>query len=175
MPGRAVFVALIGLFGSLLTAQTPAPAPIKIGTINLNAAVAGTRDGKNANSAMEAKFASRRKAIENQQTEITRISDELRKPGSTLPDDKRSAMERDIADRQKKLDRDKQDYQEDLQREQQSFLQQIDPKLVQALEKYARDHGYTLIFDVSTRGGAVLYGASDDDITANVIAAYDNR
>lgn len=141
----------------------------------MNGAIAGTSDGKHANAEMEAKFAPRRKQIEDQQSEINRVSEELAKPEASPGKDKRSAIQQDLDDRQKKLERDKQDYQEDLKRARQDYMQQISPKFVRVLEKYALNHGYDVVLDVSNGGGPVLYSSPGCDITMEVIAAYDSR
>jgi Skp family chaperone for outer membrane proteins len=159
--------------------QTPPsvqpPPLISLVTINLNAAVAGTRDGKKANTELQEKFAPRRKQIENEQNQVASLEREMRKDSGALPEAKRSEMEQALKEGQKKLDRDRQDYQEELQREQLSFMQQINPKIVAVLEKYASDHHYDVVLDTSNRGGPVLYSTPEYDITSGVIAAYDSK
>jgi Skp family chaperone for outer membrane proteins len=167
---------LTGLCAGSLPAQTPPPArtqaPTKIGTINLNAALAGTKDGKKADSEIQAKLARRQSEIQNQQREIDRMAGEIQKPGAAVPEEKQIQMESEFRERQKRLDRDKQDAQEEVRQERQSFMQNTGPKFVAVIEKYAREHGYELVLDTST-SSPVIYGASESDITADVIAAYD--
>jgi Skp family chaperone for outer membrane proteins len=173
------FVTLLtGLCAGSLPAQIPASTqasgPTKIATINLNVALAGTKDGKRADSDIQAKLARRRSEIQDQQKEIARLAGELQKPDAAVPEDKRIQMEQELRGRQKKLDRDKRDAQEEVQRERQSFTQNTGPKFVAVIEKYARDHSYELVLDTST-SSPVIYGATEDNITAAVIAAYDAR
>ena len=125
---------------------------------------------------LQARFAPRRKQIEDEQTKMAALSGDLgNKSASSIPEAKRGEMEQALKEGQKKLDRDRQDYQEELQREQQSFMQQISPKLVAVINKYANDHHYDLVLDTSTSGGPVIYSAPDTDITGGVIAAYASR
>jgi Skp family chaperone for outer membrane proteins len=164
----------------MIYGQTPPSvqpsALVSFATINLNAAVAGTRDGKKANTELQEKFAPRRKQIENEQGQVASLEREMRKnSAAALPESKRSEMEQALKEGQRKLDRDRQDYQEELQRDQQSFMQQISPKLVAVLNKYASDHHYDVVLDTSNRGGPVLYCTPEYDITSGVIAAYDSK
>jgi Skp family chaperone for outer membrane proteins len=179
--GALPLVALlcVGLCAGMISGQTPASVQpsgiVSFVTINLNAAVAGTRDGKKANTELQEKFAPRRKQIENEQAQVASLEREMRNSAAALPEAKRSEMEQALKEGQKKLDRERQDYQEELQREQLSFMQQISPKIVAVLNKYANDHHYDVVLDTSNRGGPVLYSTPEYDITSGVIAAYDSK
>jgi outer membrane protein len=88
-----------------LTSLMSAQAPPKIGVIQIQAALASTKDGQKAASELEAKAAPTRKKIEGKQTEINGLKDQLAKGGSILSQPAKDDLYRNIEAKTKSLNR----------------------------------------------------------------------
>lgn len=150
-----------------------AAAQSKVGIININAAIASTKDGQTAISALEGKFAPTKKDLEKKQQGIQQLQAQLQKGGTVLSDDQKRKLMTDIDVQTKSYNRDLEDASQELEQEQQKIFQNLGQKMLAIIDKYAKEKGYTLILDVSSQQTPVLYAASEVDITKDVIAAYD--
>ena len=145
----------------------------KVGVINMQGAIVGTKDGQKASQQLESKFGPKKKDFDGRNSEVTQLEDQLKKGGTLMSEEKRTQMERDIDEKKRRLQRDVQDAQQEMQDEQQQLLSGLASRLEAVVEKYAKDNGYTMILDVSNPNTPVLYASSGIDITQDVIALYD--
>jgi outer membrane protein len=158
-------------FGVLALAQTNAPT--KVGIIHIQNAIVQTKDGQKAAADIEVRFAPRRKALEQKQGELQQSQDQYRKGANTMSEEARTKLARDIDQRQKLLQRDADDAQAELEQEQGRVLQDLGQRMMAIIDKYATDHGYSLILDVSSPQTPVLYASNAIDITKDIIELYD--
>src|SRR4029077_17649891 len=56
---------------------------------------------------------------------------------------------------------------------QSDVIDNIGRKMLDVLDRYARENGYTAIFDTSAQGSPVVYGSSQIDITQELVRLYD--
>jgi outer membrane protein len=164
------------LFGfvSLVSAQT-APTVSKVGVIQVQAALAATKDGKVALEEMDKRLLQpKRKDIEAKQADLKDVQDKLQRGGNTLSQAAKEDMQRQIDVKTTRLNRDMQDAQQELEEEQQKVVGDLMQKMGPIVEKYAQDNGFTLILDVSdpARSG-VFWAATAVDITQAVVDLYD--
>ena len=164
------------IFGLALasTAAMLAQAPAtKVGVINIQQTILSTKDGQKATQNLQAKFDPRRKDIERKQQEIQQMQDSFRKTQNTASEEQRTKLARDIDQKQMALKRDMEDAQGDFEQEQSRAYNELGGRLLQVIDKYARDNSYTLILDVSSPQTPVLYMANGTDITAEIVKLYD--
>jgi outer membrane protein len=152
-----------------------AQQPTKVGVLNIQAAIANTQDGKKAAADLDSKYAPRRKEVESDQSAINSLKDQLQKGQNTMSETAKAQLIRDIDDKTKRLNRKMEDAQADLQQDQQKALQTIGQKMMVVIDKYAKDHGYTLLIDVSSQQTPVLFAASDIDVTKAIVDLYDKN
>ena len=163
--------ALVGLAG-MAFAQAGAP-PAKVGVINIQAALIGTKDGQKAAGELEAKRAPKVKDLEAKQNQINQLRETLNKGSNTMSAEQREKLMREIDQRTKALNRDMEDAQADFEQDQQRILNDLGQRIMSVIDKYARDNGYTLILDVSSPQTPVLYASNQIDITQEIIRLYD--
>ena len=154
------------------TQATGAPAGVKIGVINIQAAMARTQEGQKAAQELEARFSPRQAELQKLQEEIAALEDRLRTQERTLSDDARLQAMRDLEQKRKEGTRKQQDLQDDAQDAQTTYVQQIGSKMQQIIDRYARENGLNVIFNVSP-GGPVIYATAAVDITEAIIRLYD--
>lgn len=157
---------------SMAFAQAGA-ASTKVGVINIQSALIGTKDGQKAAQELDAKRAPKQKELEGKQNTINQLRDQLNKGSNTMSPDARTKLVREIDQRTTSLNRDLEDAQAEFEQDQQKILNDLGSKIMTVIDKYARDNGYTLILDVSSPQTPVLYATNQIDITQEIIKLYD--
>jgi outer membrane protein len=166
----APLLALV--LGSAAYGQASA-VPTKVGIINIQNAIAQTRDGQKAAADLETKYGPRRRQVEQKQSELQSMETQYRNTANTMSDDARQKLARDIEVRRKQLQRDMDDAQAELQQDQDNMVQELGRKIMAIIDRYAADHGYSLILDVSTQPSPVLFASNTIEITRDIVEQYD--
>jgi outer membrane protein len=156
--------------------QTPMPPTItgKIAVIRTQQAIMATKEGQYASAAIQAKFDPRKAEFAKREGGIQELQDQLKKGGSTMNEETKAKMQRDLDSRSKAYERDIQDANEDLDQELSKVMNDLGAKMVNVvISQYAAQNGYAAVFDVSNQNTGVLWAAPSTDITADIIKLYD--
>jgi outer membrane protein len=167
-------VAITGMALTMLTAL-PAAAQQKIGVIQVQAAIVGTKEGQKAAADLEARMTPKRKELETKQADLRRLQDQLQKGGSAMSDQARATLTREIDTKNKDYQRSLEDAQAEFQGEQDKLLNELGQKLLAVINKYAKDNAYSLVIDVSNPQTPVMFAADSIDITKEVVELYDRN
>ncbi len=151
----------------------PGPTPNKVGVIAIQTAIQGTKDGQAAAADLETRLGPRRKELEKQQNEIKDLQEKVQRGGNTLSASAKDDMQRQIDTKTKSFNRDVEDAQAEYEQESQKAINELGGKLVQVIERYAQQNGYSVILDVSNPNTPVLYASTAVDITKEIIDLYD--
>ena len=155
---------------------TAAPAgPSKVAIIMFQAAVAQTNEGKRNLEEVEKKYQPKQTQLNQQSTEIDTLKKQLQAQSATLSDVERAQRLKTIDDKEKTLQRDGEDAKSDFQQEIQQTYATIAQKVYGTVQSYAQQNGYTLVLDASEQQSPILYATPSNDITAAVIAAYNQK
>ena len=152
--------------------QAGAP-PTKVGVINIQAALIGTRDGQKAAAELDAKRAPKQKELEAKQNQINQLRDQLNKGSNTMSAENREKLVREIDQRTKALNRDLEDAQAEFEQEQQRVLQDLGARIMAIIDKYARDNNFAFVLDVSSPQTPVMFAAPQLDVTQDIVKLYD--
>jgi len=148
-------------------------APTKVGVIQIQAALAATKEGQKAAAELETKLAPRKKELEGKQSEIKDLQDRLQKGGNTLSDSAKEDLTRNIDTKTKSYNRQLEDAQAELEQEQQKLVNVLGQKMMAVIDKFAQQNGFAIVLDVSNQNTPVLYASNTVDITKEVIDLYD--
>lgn len=160
--------------GMVLSAQSQPPT--KVGIINIQNAILGTKDGQKALQELEARSAPKKKELERRQAEIVSLQDQLNKSSNVGGEEAKNKLIRDIDQKKKLFTRDVDDAQADLDQENQKVLNELGGRIMAVLDKYSTDNGFALVLDVSNQQTSpVLFAASGIDVTREIIALYDKN
>ena len=164
------------------SAGAPASAPvatgagIRIGTINIEAAIFASNEGQRDGDAMAKKLEPKQNELKGMNDEIEGLKKQLNTQGDKLNDDAKATLVKQIEQKQKTLERNQQDFQEEVRNQENEIAQRILRKMGPLIVKYASDNGFGMIFDTSTSNqwpqGAVLWQSPSLDITKPVVDAY---
>src|SRR5580698_3359130 len=169
---------VVSTFALLLaggTAWAQAQAPLKIGVIDMQAALLSTKDGQKAVAEMKAKFAPKEQEFQKRQQDLQTKREQFSKTENTISEEAKATLARDIDAMTKNLQRDTDDARQDLEAEQQRVLNELGQKMMQVLQKYANEKQLTMVMDVSGQPSNILYASSTIEITRDIIAMYDAR
>ena len=157
-----------------LAANAQGP-PTKVAVISIQGAIAATKDGQKAIAELDSKAAPKRKELDQKQTDINNLKDQLNKGTNTLSEATKAELYKNIQQKTTSLQRDFEDAQADMDQEQQKMLQQLGQKILAVIERYARDNGFALVVDVSSPQTPVMYASPSIDITKEIIDLYDKN
>jgi outer membrane protein len=168
MKNKTRFLGLLALFCSVIAAQQPP----KIGIIDVQRALAATREGQQATKDLKAKVDPKQQDFNTRQQEITQLQEQHNRP-AVLSEEKKAELARSIDEKKRRLDRDTQDANDSLRSEQQSILQKMSQRLMAVLTKYAKENNYTLVLSTGDPNTPVMYAAPEMDITSTIVGLYD--
>jgi outer membrane protein len=163
------------VLGAALAGWGQAASPAKVGVINIQAAIIGTKDGQVAAKELEAKIAPKKKQLEGLQSEINGLRDKLNKMSSVGSEDEKRKLMAEIDQKTKSFNRQVEDAQSESDQEQGKVLNELGGRMLAVLDKYAKDNGFAVILDVSQQNTPVLFAANGIDVTQEVIALYDKN
>ncbi|HKD81437.1 MAG TPA: OmpH family outer membrane protein [Candidatus Angelobacter sp.] len=157
---------------SVAQAAAASPAGNKIAIVNIQQAIANTNEGKKETDALEQKFSTRQAALKAQNDEVEGLKKQLETQGAKLSDEERNNRIKVATDKQKAFQRNYEDFQNEVQQSEQEILSRLGKKMLDVMEKYAKENGYAMVLDVSNPQTPVLYASPATDITKELVEAY---
>lgn len=176
---NAFRVALLGavcLLGSVaVRAQAAAgsAATGKIGVINVRQAIVATSEGKQASAELQSQFSSRQNELESLNKQINDLRQRLAAGQTTLSDDEKVRLTQQGQRLTQQLDRKQNELQEDVNAAQGEVVDRIGRKMMDVLDRYARENGIVAVFDSSQQNSPILFASTNIDVTQDIIKLYD--
>jgi outer membrane protein len=150
-----------------------AAATTKIGVIDVQVAITSTAEGKAAAAELQSQFAPRQTELTNMQKQMEDIQTRLRTGQTTLSDDEKARLGREGEQLQRTYQRRSQDAQDDFNEAQREVVDRIGRRMIDVLNKYSRDNGYSIILDRSGQSSPVIFAANSTDVTQEIIRLFD--
>jgi outer membrane protein len=171
-----VIVAAACAFGaSVLHAQGAAagsPIGTKIGVINVRQAIASTAEGKQAGAELQSQFAPRQSELEGLNKQINDLRSRM-EAGSKLSPEEQTRLQREGEAKARQLQRKQDEYQEDVNAAQADVFDRIGRKMVDVLDRYARENGFIVILDTSAQNTPILFASTNIDVTQDIVKLFD--
>ena len=145
----------------------------KVGVINVRQAIVTTSEGKQASAELQSQFAARQTELENLNKQITDLRQRLSAGQATLSQDEQARLTRQGELLARQLQRKQDEYQEDVNASQGDVIDKIGRKMIDVLDRYARENGYVAILDSSAQNTPILYASNQIDVTQDIIRLYD--
>jgi outer membrane protein len=156
-------------------ANTAAPAGSsspKIGIVRIQEAIGATSEGQKELNALQQRFTPKQTELKNLNDEVENLRKQLQAQGDKLNDEERGNRQRTIDSKAKTLQRNIDDAQSEFQQAEQEVVSRLGQKMLTILDKYAKEKGYTVVFDVSNPQTPVLWASQTTDITKDLVEAY---
>ena len=164
---------LLGTVGAY--AQGGPPATTKVGIINITNAIFSTKDGQKAIADLQAKIEPTRARLTKKQQDLDADKAKLSQGANAMSADQKEKLMRDIDQKTKSLNRDTEDAQAEAEQEQGKIMQELGQRVMAVVNKYSKDHGFSLIIDVSPQNTPVLFADPAIEITGDIIKLYDQN
>jgi len=171
----AALLALSLLGTAAIQAQGTAPgsaASGKVGVVDVRQAIVATAEGKQASAELQSQFAARQSELEAINKQIADIRQKL-SLGDKLSADEGARLQRQGEILTRQLQRKQDEYQEDVNAAQADVVDRIGRKMIDVLDRYARENGFVIVFDSSAQNSPVLYKSTQIDVTQDIIRLYD--
>ena len=176
----AAFAAACLIGTGAAWAQAAAPAagaaatgPKTVGIINLRGAIGSTAEGKQASAELQSQFAPRSSEIDTLTKQINDLQQRLQSGQGKLSQEEETRLTAEGQRLTQRLDRRRSDFQEDAGAAQQEVLERIGRKMVDVLDRYARENGFSVVLDTSGQNSPILYASNQVDVTQDIIKLYD--
>lgn len=173
---RTVALAAAALLGTIAVhaqAAAGAASGSKIGVINVRQAIVTTGEGKQASADLQAQFASRQNELEGLNKQINDLRQRLQSGSATLSEEEKQRLTAQGQRMAAQLERKQNEMQEDVNAAQGEVVDRIGRKMIDVLDRYARENGYVAIFDSSAQNSPILYASTNIDVTNEIIKLYD--
>lgn len=158
----------------MLPAAWAQSAPVaKVGVISVQVAIQSTGEGKQAANELQARFAPRQTELDNLRREIEDLQTRLRTTSNTLSDEEKARLAREGDQLTRTYQRKQQDSQDDFNEAEREIVDRIGRKMIDILDKYSKENGYSVVLDTSAQNTPVIYAANTVDVTQDIIKLYD--
>jgi outer membrane protein len=169
MKKKAALIFLACLVTAAFALPSTALAEIKIGVVDIDAALHDTKAGKRAQAELKRKAEKYEKELKDMQAEIQKIQKEMENSAMLLKPEAKLAKQRDFERMVRQFQEKQRDATQDMRIAEREVVKPIVQKLQGIIKAIGQKGGYSLI----TETRAVLYAPNSADITKQVIAAYD--
>ena len=153
-------------------AAAAAPGAGKVAIINIQSAIVTSNEGQRDFQELQKKFDPKRQELEALNKDIEELQKKFTTQGDKLSDEARGALMKDIDAKKKQMQRSYEDANSDVQAQQNEIANRIGTKMIEVLDKFAKENGYSVVLDISAQQSPVLWAASSIDITKPIIEAY---
>lgn len=154
---------------------TAAAVSTKIGIVNIQDAIIATNEGKKEFDALQARFAPKQNDLKALNDEVESMKKDLQAKEGKLNEDEKIKQVKLLETKQKTLQRNYEDAQNEFQQAEQEVVNRIGGKMLNVLEKYAKNNGYSVILDVSNPQTPVLWASQGTNITKELVDAYNTE
>jgi outer membrane protein len=173
----AILAAACFLSVAGASAQAPASAGSaaagKVGVIAIRQAIGGTAEGKLAQAELQSKLAPRQTEIENLNKQINDLQQRLTSSNGKLSPEEESRLRQQGQRLAQRLERMNTEYQEDANAELGDITERIGRKMVDVLDRYARENGFVVVLDSSAQNTPILFASTQIDVTQDIVRLYD--
>ena len=172
----AIVAAACAFGASGLRAQSTAPGSAtgtKIGVINVRQAIASTSEGKQAGAELQSQFAPRQNELEGLNKQINDLRQRMDASSGKLSQDEQVRLQREGETKARQLQRKQDEYQEDVNAAQAEVFDRVGRKMIDVLDRYARENGYVAILDTSAQNTPILFASTNIDVTQDIVKLYD--
>ena len=145
----------------------------KIGVINVRQAIVTTAEGKQASAELQTQFAPRQKELETMNNQINDLRNQLQANQTTWSDEQKGRATAQGQRLTQQLDRKQNEVQEDVNAAQADVVDRIGRKMMDVLDRYARENRMVAVFDSSAQNSPILFASTNIDITQEIIKLYD--
>jgi outer membrane protein len=111
--------------------------------------------------------------LETLNKQIDDLRKRLQAGQNTLSQEEQARLTRQGEGLAKQAQRKQEEYNEDVQAALGDVRERIGRKMLDVLDRYARENGYSAIFDTSSQAQVIIYASNQADVTQDIIRLFD--
>lgn len=154
-------------------AAAQAASPTKFCVIQAEAALVSTKDGQVGVAELQKQLDPKKTDLEKKQNALREKQENLQRQTNTISQTRRDELTREIDQLNKSFTREVEDYNAEAENAQRKVLDGLTERLKPVIDKYAKENGCAIVFNVSDPNTPVLYISDSIDITKEVVDLYD--
>jgi outer membrane protein len=158
---------------SVASVQAQTGANSKVGIVNMGQAVFATAEGKQAMAQLETEFAPRQRQMEEINKRLNEFRQQLSSNQADVSNEQRAKAQVQGQRLTEQLNRKQTEYQQDVKAAQSDAGDRIGRKMMEVLDRYARQNGFAAVFDASSGDSVVLLASPQIDLTQEMVKLYD--
>jgi len=147
----------------------------KIAVLNVRQAIVTTAEGKQASAELQSQFAPRQNEMEALNKQINDIRQQLAANQTTWSDEQKAKAQTQGQRLAAQLERKNNELQTDVNDAQGEVVDRIGRKMMEVLDRFARENGYVAVFDSSAQNSPIIYASNNVDVTQDIIRLYDQQ
>ncbi|QPJ61152.1 MAG: OmpH family outer membrane protein [Candidatus Nitronauta litoralis] len=170
LSGTRVLASMVAIVALILALGNPVQAAgVRVGFIDIQEAVAGTKEFKRVFTQFRSHFQKEKKLITQRENKIKAMLEDINKQGTILKDAEKRRKEERFLKEKKSFERYVQDKNEEFQRKEKEITDSILRKMLEILKKIGKERKYTMILEKK----AVFYSDTAADLTKIATKTYD--
>jgi len=131
--------------------SAPTAAGGKVAVINIQSAITGTAEGKQAAAELQSQFTPRQNELDSLRKKIDDLQNRLRNGATTLSDEEKARLQREGESATRVFQRKQQEMQDDANDAQREVVDRIGRKMLEVIDKFSKENGYSVVFDIPPR------------------------
>lgn len=163
---------LAGIAVVCLAATSVCAAEAKLGYVDMQRAINGSEQGKEAKEQLAAKVKKYQDEINVKQEDLRKLKEELEKQGMLLSDAARGTKEKDYQNKLKDFQRFTKDAQDELQGKDEELTRRILEGMEKVIQEFGRQKGYTFIF---VKNESMLFIDEKADLTEEILKLFNSN
>lgn len=144
---------------------------MKIGVVDMLDIRERSSSFKAAQNQVQSQFEGRTKALQNQEQELARLQSDLQRNAATLSQQAKQGKEKEFQDKVKKYRDDVNNLVQSREAKMKEVFTPLLNRLEQVIRDYASKNGFTLVLEKAV----VLYPSDANNITPQILQAFDRR
>jgi len=154
---------------ALLCARVGMAQDAKIAIVDMQRLALGTEEGKKASEKLEKRYQEISTIMQGLQKSIEDKENTLKTQERALSDTRKAQLAREIDNERKEFTRKNEDYQTELGDMEQQLTGPLLDKANATLSAYIKEKGFTIVFNISTENGNVVWFNRGNDVTDDVV------
>jgi len=163
---------VIFLLGILVASHASAK-DISIATVDMQRALQTVESGKRARAQLETEFNKKKGELQTEESAIKKMTDAFKKQSLAMSDQARNKKQMELQERIGKFQENTTRSQVEIQQKERDLTGPIISKLRSVIRDLAQKKNYALVLEKNEN--TVLYSLDKDDLTQEVITAFDQE
>jgi outer membrane protein len=158
---------------SLLLGLSIAKAEFKMAFVDTQKAIQESKIGKKAKAEIEKDGEKKKKELDKKKADLDKMREDLEKKRTVLSEEAFGKKAQELKEEMFKFNELVNKSQNELQKKENDLLAPIADKMKKAIEKLAKDKGFSMVIQTNPIQQNVIYGADDVNLTSSVITEID--